>query len=127
MKNKVLVAVDGSTHALEAVRYSLRCMFTMAGAEVELDEAYPGWQPNMKSPLLAHALDVHQQMFAKPAEVKAVHAGLECGLLGMRYPGMDMISIGPDIRGAHSPDERVHVESTARFYAHLKGILAALD
>ena len=84
--------------ALEAVRGSLAALFELAGAEVELDDAYPGWLPDMDSPLLAKALGVHQELFG-PAEIKAVHAGLECGLLQRAIPGCDMISIGPDIRG----------------------------
>ncbi len=113
--------------ALEALRRSLEALYISAGAsEINLDAPYPGWLPDMDSPLLAAALSVHQEMFG-PAEIKAVHAGLECGLIGQACPGLDMISIGPDIRGAHSPTERVSVGSTARFYELLKGILAALD
>lgn len=112
--------------ALEAVRAGLRSVFELAGAEVELDESYPGWLPDMDSPLLAKALAVHEELFG-PAHIKAVHAGLECGLLQKAIPGCDMISIGPDIRGAHSPTERVSVPSTAKFYRLLVALLAALD
>ncbi len=111
--------------ALEAVRASLVAIFELAGAHVELDESYPGWLPDMDSPLLAKALAVHQELFG-PAEIKAVHAGLECGLLQQAIPGCDMISIGPDITGAHSPTERVSVPSTAKFYELLVALLAAL-
>jgi dipeptidase D len=111
--------------ALESVRASLAALFELAHAEVELDESYPGWLPDMDSPLLAKALAVHQELFG-PAEIKAVHAGLECGLLQQAIPGCDMISIGPDIRGAHSPTERVSVPSTAKFYQLLVALLAAL-
>ena len=113
--------------ALEAVRAGLVALYGLAGAEVRLEAAYPGWKPDLSSSLLATALSVHRELFGDDAEVKAVHAGLECGLIGERYPGMEMISFGPDIRGAHSPAERVHIPSVSRFYAHLKGILAALD
>jgi dipeptidase D len=111
--------------ALEAVRASLVAIFELAGAEVELDDSYPGWLPDMDSPLLAKALEVHQELFG-PAHIKAVHAGLECGLLQEAIPGCDMISIGPDITGAHSPTERVSVPSTAKFYQLLVALLAAL-
>jgi dipeptidase D len=111
--------------ALEAVRASLVALFELAGAHVELDDSYPGWLPDMDSPLLAKALAVHQELFG-PAEIKAVHAGLECGLLQQAIPGCDMISIGPDITGAHSPTERVSVPSTAKFYQLLVALLAAL-
>ena len=111
--------------ALEAVRAQLVALFELAGAHVELDDSYPGWLPDMDSPLLAKALAVHQELFG-PAEIKAVHAGLECGLLQQAIPGCDMISIGPDITGAHSPTERVSVPSTAKFYQLLVALLAAL-
>ncbi len=111
--------------ALESVRASLAALFELAQAEVVLDESYPGWLPDMDSPLLAKALAVHEELFG-PAEIKAVHAGLECGLLQKAIPGCDMISIGPDIRGAHSPTERVSVPSTAKFYQLLVALLAAL-
>ena len=112
--------------ALEAVRSSLQALFELAGAEVEMDESYPGWLPDMDSPLLAKALKVHEELFG-PANIKAVHAGLECGLLQKAIPGCDMISIGPDIRGAHSPTERVSAPSTAKFYRFLVALLSALD
>jgi dipeptidase D len=112
--------------ALEALRRSLRALYELAGAEVALEDAYPGWLPDLKSPLLARALEVHQGLYG-PARIKAVHAGLECGLLKRANPGCDMISIGPDIMGAHSPSERVSVPSTARFYRFLCAVLAALD
>ena len=111
--------------ALEAVRAQLVAIFELAGAHVELDESYPGWLPDMESPLLAKALVVHEELFGL-AEIKAVHAGLECGLLQKAIPGCDMISIGPDITGAHSPTERVSVPSTAKFYQLLVALLAAL-
>lgn len=113
--------------ALEASRASLRALHLLAGADVELNDAYPGWQPDLSSTTLAVAQAVHERMFGHSAEIKAVHAGLECGLLGQHYPGLDMISIGPDILGAHSPDERVSVPSTARFYDYLKVLLQTLD
>jgi dipeptidase D len=112
--------------ALEAVRQGLQALYKLAGAEVTLDDSYPGWKPDMGSALLARALAVHAEMFGE-ARIKAVHAGLECGLLQRANPGCDMISVGPDIQGAHSPSERVSVPSTARFYEFLGALLAALD
>ncbi|MBN2797576.1 MAG: aminoacyl-histidine dipeptidase [Deltaproteobacteria bacterium] len=113
--------------ALESLRASITALHALAGGSVELDEAYPGWQPDLNSGLLKVAQGVHQELFGAEAEIKAVHAGLECGLLGQHYPGLEMISIGPDIRGAHSPDERLSVPSSQDFYVFVKGILAALD
>ena len=113
--------------AVESLRRSLRAIYTPAGATVEFDEAYPGWLPNMQSPLLARAKALHVDTFGVEAEIKAVHAGLECGLISEKYPSLDMISIGPDIIGAHSPDERVNVPSVQEFYRFVKAILADLD
>ena len=113
--------------ALEAVRQSIAAIFRLAGGQVEMEASYPGWQPDLDSPLLATALRVHEELFGRPAEVKAVHAGLECGLIGKAYPGLDMISLGPTLLGAHSPAERLSVASTARFYRHVVGILADLE
>ncbi len=112
--------------ALGDLRRTLKSIYHLAGAQVETDAPYPGWQPDLDSPLLATVLKVHENLFGKKARVMAVHAGLECGLIGQHFPGMAMVSIGPDIRGAHSPDERVHVGSTANFYTFLKAILADL-
>jgi dipeptidase D len=80
----------------------------------------------MQSALLARAREVYARVAGKEAEVKAIHAGLECGIIGMKYPGMDMISIGPDMFDVHSPQERLSVPSTARFYAFLREFVAAL-
>lgn len=113
--------------ALEAVRAGIEALYRLAGAEVGLPRAYPGWKPDLSSPLLRVALAAHARLFDSPAQVKAVHAGLECGLIGERCAGLDMVSIGPDIRGAHSPAERVGIASVGRFYAHLGAILAELD
>lgn len=112
--------------ALEAQRDALKAIYELAGAKVEMEPSYPGWQPNLESLLLKVAQAEHQRLFQKEAAIKAIHAGLECGLIGKAFAGMDMISIGPDILGAHSPSERVSIPSTQRFYTHLKGILAAL-
>ncbi|MCA9545157.1 MAG: aminoacyl-histidine dipeptidase [Myxococcales bacterium] len=112
---------------LEALRQSIRAVHLLAGAEVTLEPSYPGWQPDMSSPLLAKVQAVHEAVFGRPAAIKAIHAGLECGLLKRAYPDMDMISMGPDIFGAHSPSERLSVASTAKFYTLVKATLAALD
>jgi dipeptidase D len=124
----VLVHCSRSSRAsaLEAVRASLKALHGLAGASVVLDPSYPGWQPDLASPLLKTALQVHQTVVGRAAEVKAVHAGLECGLIGEKYPGLDMISIGPTMYGVHSPAERVSVPSVGRFYAYLKAVLAEL-
>ena len=93
---------------------------------MEETEGYSGWKPNPASPLLGLFRQVHQRVADTNPELKAVHAGLECGVLGEKFPGMDMISFGPVIQGAHSPDERVEVESVGRFWGLLKEVLAEL-
>jgi dipeptidase D len=112
--------------ALLAIRHQVGSICRQAGAEVEVDEPYPGWQPNPESPLVKKTAEVYEQLFGKQPEVKAIHAGLECGLILESVPGMDAVSIGPEIRNAHSPDEMVQISSVQRFYTHLKGLLADL-
>ncbi len=102
--------------ALRATRRRLRAVATLAGASVEENVGYPAWKPDLASPLLATVRKVHERVLGHEPEVKAVHAGLECGVIGEKCPGMDMISFGPQIEFPHSPDERVHVESVERFW-----------
>jgi len=102
--------------ALEAMRRRIRAVGLLAGAEVEEGETYPGWKPDLESRLLKVVKDVHRRELGTEPKVKAIHAGLECGILGKKFPGIDMISFGPQIEFPHSPDERVHVSSVGRFY-----------
>ncbi|MGM0596738.1 MAG: aminoacyl-histidine dipeptidase [Myxococcota bacterium] len=96
------------------------------GAKVELSEGYPGWQPDMDSPLLEAVTTVFKETFNKDPEIKAIHAGLETGVIGEKYPGIKMISFGPEIHGAHSPDEKVSIKATEKFWALLSGTLEYL-
>jgi len=111
--------------ALEAVRREIRAVGQLAGADVEEHDAYPGWKPNLDSHLLQVVKELHTQMFGEP-EIKAIHAGLEAGIIGEKVPGMDMISFGPQIEFPHSPDERVGIESVGRFYQLVKATLEKL-
>ena len=88
--------------------------------------AYPGWQPTLQSGLLRISKKPFPRLEGREPEIKAIHAGLECGILGGKYPGMDMISFGPTITGAHSPDERVHIPAVHSFYTLLKAVLKAV-
>ena len=99
---------------------------TLAGAKVKNSDGYPGWKPDLDSPILKAVQIQHKKHFGTEPAVKAIHAGLECGIIGERYPGMDMVSLGPLIENVHSPDERVHIESVGRFYGFLKVILRDL-
>ena len=112
--------------AKENIANSVAAVFELAGAEVKVGDGYPGWQPNMKSELLKTAKEVYSRMFGEEPQIKAIHAGLETGLLGAKYPGLDMISFGPTITGAHSPDERVNIPDVEKFYALFKEMLKVL-
>ena len=112
--------------ALDALRRRIRAAGELAGAEVDVRPAYPGWKPNLRSPVLGVVRGVHERALGSPPEVKAIHAGLECGIIGKKIPGMDMISFGPVIQAPHSPDERVHIGSVGRFYRLLTATLAEL-
>lgn len=112
--------------ALFAVRRRVGSIFLQAGATVTVKDSYPGWKPNPSSPIVQRTVQVFEQLFGTSPEVKAIHAGLECGLLIEKVPDMDCVSIGPQIEGAHSPEERVQISSVQRFYTHLKGLLADL-
>lgn len=101
----------------------VRAAFILGGAEVECGDGYPGWKPNVKSPILSVVKDVYQKLYGQEPEVKAIHAGLECGIIVEKYPDMDMISFGPTILGAHSPEEKVDVETVGKFWALLKSVL----
>jgi dipeptidase D len=112
MRSSVETAKKDLTEMVDSV-------FTLAGANVKFDGAYPGWKPNPKSEILETMKDVYNKNFGKVPEIKAIHAGLECGLLGAVYPKWDMISFGPTIRNPHSPDEKVHIESVEKFWKYL--------
>lgn len=100
--------------------------FMMAGATVQFSGAYPGWKPNVKSPVLTLMQDVYRRLYGATPKVTTIHAGLECGIIGRNYPGLDMISFGPTIEHPHSPDERVSISSVQRFYDLTIATLAAL-
>lgn len=102
---------------------SLRAAFELAGYSVAYSGSYPGWAPNMDSSILKVMAPLYEKMFGEKPNVAACHAGLECGILGQHYPQMDMISFGPTIKGAHSPDERASISSTQKFWGYLKEIL----
>ncbi len=113
--------------AKEYIASSVASILNLAGAQVELGDGYPGWKPNLDSELLKISKKVFKDIFKKEPEIKAIHAGLECGILESKNPGMDMISFGPTIMGAHSPDEKIEIETVERFYKLLKGILKHLS
>ncbi len=113
--------------ALEAARGIIKSVCALAGARAELKDGYPGWMPNLGSPLLKKLQDIYRASFGKDAEVVAVHAGLECGIIGEKFPGMDMISFGPTMKNPHSPEEHVHIGSVDKFWTFLTTALDGLS
>jgi dipeptidase D len=105
------------------IAQTVRFVLETGGAEVTQGDGYPGWKPNMASPLLKTAVDTYKALYGKEPAVKAIHAGLECGIIGEKYPGMDMISFGPTLEGVHSPDEKIFIDTVPKFWAFLVGIL----
>ncbi len=101
----------------------VRAVFELGGAVSTGSDGYPGWKPNMGSPILKLAQSTYTAMFGKAPHIKAVHAGLECGIIGEKYPGMDMVSFGPTMREVHSPNEHLYIDTVEKFYAFLLGIL----
>ena len=105
---------------------ALRSAFELMGCEVEFSGSYPGWTPNSQSEILDVLTSIYEKQNKEKAKVVACHAGLECGILGANYPEMDMISFGPTIHGAHSPDERASISSAQKFWKFLVEILASI-
>lgn len=101
----------------------MEALFSLLGARVKHSDGYPGWKPDMESEVLNISKDVYKKLFGKHAEVKAIHAGLECGLFLQKYPELDMISFGPTIKGAHTPDERIEIETVSKFWKFLLEML----
>jgi dipeptidase D len=102
---------------------SVRAGFELGGAAVTGSDGYPGWKPNLDSAILALAKSTYRSLYGRDPEVKAVHAGLECGIIGEKYPGMDMVSFGPTLDAVHSPDEKLYIDSVGKFWTYLLEIL----
>ena len=107
----------------EELKNIIKSLFINKGYTVDFSGDYPGWQPNMSSEILAKLVKVYKDLNSTEPNVAACHAGLECGIIGSHYPKLDMISFGPTIRGAHSPDERASIKSTIKFWRFLKEVL----
>lgn len=110
----------------EELRQIIQSAFALAGAETEFTGSYPGWKPNLHSHILEVMKDVYQKEFGNTPRIITIHAGLECGIIGRNYPGMDMISFGPTIEHPHSPDERVNIATVQKFYHFLLATLKEL-
>ena len=110
--------------AKEALAQTIQAVFELAKADkIMFDGDYPGWKPNPDSAILKEMQEIYEQLYGKKPAVMAVHAGLECGILGSKYTHWDMISFGPTICSPHSPDERVNIASVGKFWEYLKATL----
>lgn len=106
---------------------TVRTILELGGAEVTGTNPYPGWKPNMESTILRVAKDTYRDMYGREPKVEAIHAGLECGIIGEKVPGMDMVSLGPTITGAHSPEERVEIAAVSQVWDYLLAILQRVE
>jgi dipeptidase D len=105
----------------------VRSVFELAGAAVTHSDGYPGWTPNPDSKILETTAASYKKLFGIKPVVRSIHAGLECGLFLEKYPNLDMVSFGPTIKGAHSPDERLNIETTGKFWKHLVDVLESIE
>lgn len=133
--NLAIVKSDGSSVELKCLLRSsvesrkeelasiIESTFALAGGKVDFSGGYPGWNPNLESPILKEMTRVYEDKYGKTPEIKIIHAGLECGILGIHYPEMDMISFGPTIVHPHSPDEKVNIATVAAFWDYLVATL----
>ncbi len=113
--------------ALQDFRDRIRAVAELSGAKVEEDSPYPGWKPNLDSRILKLSKKIFKDMYGKEPKVEAIHAGLECGIIGEKFPGMDMISIGPTIKYPHSPEEQVHISTVDKTYKYVLKILEEIE
>lgn len=105
------------------IAYQVEAVFTLAGAHVTHGDGYPGWAPNINSPIMHIASDAYEELYGIKPKVTAIHAGLECGLFLTKYPHLDMVSFGPTLRGVHSPSEKMHIPAVDRFWGQLCRII----
>ncbi len=117
---------SSNMEALQATLDKLVAISELAGASVKQPPGYPGWMPDLDSEILKVALETYREVAGEAAKYEAIHAGLECGLIGEKFPGMDMISVGPTLKHPHSPDERVHIGTVETYYNHVLKMLEVL-
>ncbi len=117
---------SSSESRIDETLEQISCIGKLSGARASTGNRYPGWEPNPDSPVLGVCRGVYKELFSEEPHVAAIHAGLECGIIGERLGGMDMVSFGPRIEGPHSPDERVWVESVQKTWKYLLGVLESL-
>ena len=121
-KDKVNIVTSQRSNIMSARKNAsamVRGVFSLAGADAETGEGYPGWKLDPNSPLLRITIEAYKRLFAKDPEIRAIHAGLECGLFSLKYPHVDMVSFGPTLRGVHSPEERLLIPTVQKVWEHL--------
>lgn len=125
--SRCITVVTSQRSSIDSARRNMsatvRAAFELAGADVRTSEGYPGWKMNPDSLILGIAVQTYEELFGKKPIVRGIHAGLECGLFSEKYPGLDMISVGPTLRGVHSPDERLCIPTVAMVWKHLLAML----
>lgn len=129
LENKILVTTSQRSSvesSKEDIANMVACTFKLANAKTEHGDGYPGWAPDINSEIMKITKSVYKELFNKEPLVLSIHAGLECGVIGKKYPGMDMISFGPTLRGVHSPDERIDIESVKLFWDLLLSVLKSI-
>jgi dipeptidase D len=127
-KDIALATSQRSSVASEIVEINdaVRAVFELGGAEPTGSDGYPGWKPDLTSAILKLAQSTYQGLYGKVPAVKAVHAGLECGIIGEKYPGMDMVSFGPTLQGVHSPDEKIFIDTVEKYWNFLLALLKSV-
>jgi len=130
LSDDVLEIVTSQRSSVESAKQDIAdrmsALFKLLGASVKHSDGYPGWKPDLSSELLKIAESAYRDLFNRQPEIKAIHAGLECGLFLQKYPQLDMISVGPTIRGAHTPEERLNIETVEKFWVFLLRVLEEL-
>jgi dipeptidase D len=112
---------------IEEICQTVEAIFVLSGADVAAGSGYPGWKPNLDSEILKISKKTYKSMYNKEPEVKAIHAGLECGIIGAKYPGMDMVSMGPTLESVHSPDEALYIDTVEKVWDFLLTVLKNVD
>jgi dipeptidase D len=112
--------------ALQDMRDRIKAIASLSGAKVSEGTSYPGWKPDLQSKILALSKKTFKEMFKQEPKIEAIHAGLECGIIGEKFPGMDMVSIGPTLKNPHSPEEQLHISTVDKFYKYLLKILESV-
>lgn len=119
----IVLVTTSQRSSVESRKYDIarqiEALFLLAGAKVTHGDGYPGWAPNMNSPIMKIASDAYEELYGIKPAIKAIHAGLECGLFLTKYPNLDMVSFGPTLRNVHSPSEKMYIPAVDRFWNQL--------